>query len=154
LNCSAASRAFWFPSCLRAACVCDCNASSRKHDCNCVQTVVEACMLLCESVIFICSILVMVWDMATNVGMEGYEDMRMYTVLCSMSTFFALSMTLSLLLVPTHVRSCSSGDIPEPVITQEHHNVAHHNAAQHHNAALCCLSLSSRWLLSISGVHE
>jgi hypothetical protein len=62
-------------------------------------------MFLCESVIFICSILVVVWDMASSDGMEGYEDMPVYTVLCSISTFLALAMTLSMLLVPTHVRS-------------------------------------------------
>jgi hypothetical protein len=61
-------------------------------------------MLVCEAAIFVCSILLVKWDMVSAGGMEGYEDMEVYTVLCSVSTFFALSVTLSLLLVPTHVR--------------------------------------------------
>jgi hypothetical protein len=69
-------------------------------------------MFLCEAVIFICSILVVEWDMASHEGMEGYEDMPAYTVLCSISTFLALAMTLSMLLVPTHVRSCTTCDTP------------------------------------------
>jgi hypothetical protein len=72
----------------------------------------EACMLLCEVAIFICSILLVVWDMASSEGMEGYQDMAVYTVLCSISTFFALAVTLSLLLVPTHVRSCTTSYMP------------------------------------------
>jgi hypothetical protein len=68
-------------------------------------------MLLCEVAIFICSILLVVWDMARE-GMEGYQDMAVYTVLCSISTFFALAITLSLLLVPTHVRSCTTSYMP------------------------------------------
>jgi hypothetical protein len=72
----------------------------------------EACMFLCEAMIFICSILIVVWDMVSTDGMEGYEDMPVYTVLCSISTFCALAMTLSMLLVPTHVRSFTTGTIP------------------------------------------
>jgi hypothetical protein len=69
-------------------------------------------MLLCEAAIFICSILMVVWDMASSEGMEGYQDMAVYTVLCSISTFLALATTLSLLLVPTHVRSCTNTYMP------------------------------------------
>jgi hypothetical protein len=69
-------------------------------------------MFLCEAVIFICSILIVVWDMASSDGMEGYDDMPVYTVLCSISTFCALAVTLSMLLVPTHVRSFTTGAIP------------------------------------------
>jgi hypothetical protein len=68
----------------------------------------EAGMLLCEAAILVCSILLVKWDMVTDDGVEGYEDMEVYTVLCSVSTFLALSITLSLLLVPTHVRICSA----------------------------------------------
>jgi hypothetical protein len=71
--------------------------------------VMELCMLLCESVIFICSILLVVWDMAAD-GTGDFEDMEVYTFMCSVSTFFALAITLSLLLVPTHVRVCLAGD--------------------------------------------
>jgi hypothetical protein len=75
-------------------------------------------MFLCEAVIFICSILVVVWDMASNEGMEGYDDMPVYTVLCSISTFCALLLTISLLLVPHHVRSCITGAIQLKQSTQ------------------------------------
>jgi hypothetical protein len=68
-------------------------------------------MLVCETAVFICSILMVVWDIGSDGTIEGYEDMAVYTVPCSIATFFALIMTLSLLLVPTHVRSCSSCDI-------------------------------------------
>jgi hypothetical protein len=68
----------------------------------------EACMLVCEAAIFTCSILMVLWNMASNRGMVGYEDMAVYTVLCSISTLFAITVTLSLLLVPTHVRSCTT----------------------------------------------
>jgi hypothetical protein len=70
----------------------------------------EGCMLLCEAAIFICSLLVVKWDMAAGESMEGFEDMAVYTVLCSISTLFALVVTLSLLFVPTQVRSCTTGD--------------------------------------------
>jgi hypothetical protein len=69
----------------------------------------EASMLLCEAAIFICSILMVEWDMTVN-GDVGYEDMKAYTVLCSISTFLALGTTLSLLLVPKHVRIVSAGE--------------------------------------------
>jgi hypothetical protein len=69
-------------------------------------------MLFCEAATFICSILMVVWDMTSNRGMEGYEDMAVYTLLCSVSTFFAITVTLSLLLVPTHVRSCTTRQMP------------------------------------------
>jgi hypothetical protein len=65
-------------------------------------------MFSCEAVVFTCSILVVVWDMASSHGMESYEDMAAYTVLCSISTFLALAMTLSMLLVPAHVRGCTT----------------------------------------------
>jgi hypothetical protein len=71
----------------------------------------EGCMFVSEAVVFICSILVVVWDMASHEGMEGYDDMHMYTVLCAISTFCALSMTLSLLLIPTHVRDCTTAAV-------------------------------------------
>lgn len=62
-------------------------------------------MLLCEATIFVCSILAVKWDMTARGSIEGFEDMAVYTVLCSISTFFALTVTLLLLLVPTHVRN-------------------------------------------------
>jgi hypothetical protein len=65
-------------------------------------------MFSCEAVVFTCSILVVVWDMASSHGLEGYDDMPAYTVLCSISTFLALAMTLSMLSVPAHVRSCTT----------------------------------------------
>jgi hypothetical protein len=65
-------------------------------------------MLVCEAAIFTCSVLMVVWNMSSSDGMEGYEDMTVYTVLCSISTFCALAITLSLLLIPTHVRSCTT----------------------------------------------
>jgi hypothetical protein len=64
-------------------------------------------MFLCEAAVFICSVLLVKWDMVSDRGMAGYEDMEVYTVLCSVSTFLALAITLTLLLVPTHVRICS-----------------------------------------------
>jgi hypothetical protein len=69
-------------------------------------------MLVCEAATFTCSILMVVWNMTSSGGMEGYEDMAVYTVLCSVSTFFAITVTLSLLLVPTHVHSCTTGHMP------------------------------------------
>jgi hypothetical protein len=80
------------------------SAASDADNVACIQTVMEACMFLCEAAIFICSILLVKWDMVSDDGVEGYDDMEVYTVLCSVSTFFALSITLALLLVPTHVR--------------------------------------------------
>jgi hypothetical protein len=105
----------------------------------------EGCMLLCEAVIFTCSILMVVWDMASNEGMKGYQDMAVYTVLCSISTFFALAVTLSLLLIPTHVRSCT------PVIMP----------LMPSKAQICCVAVENpcsispfNWPLIIRGVHE
>jgi hypothetical protein len=69
-------------------------------------------MFLCEAVVFTCSILMVVWDMASNEGMEGYDDMPAYTALCSISTFCALATTILMLLVPPHVRSCTTCAIP------------------------------------------
>jgi hypothetical protein len=70
--------------------------------------VLEGCMFLCEATIFVCSVLVFHWDMASDGSIEGFEDMAVYTALCSISTFFALAVTLSLLLIPTQVRSCNA----------------------------------------------
>jgi hypothetical protein len=78
-------------------------------------------MLLCEAAIFICSILMVIWDMASSEGMEGYQDMAVYIVLCSISTFLALATTLSLLLVPTHVRSCTTSYMPLKQSTAQKH---------------------------------
>jgi hypothetical protein len=84
----------------------------------------EGCMLLCEAAIFISSTLMVVWDMASDEGMEGYQDMEVYTLLCSISTFFALAVTLSLLLVPTQVRSCTTWDMPLKLNNAQKHCVA------------------------------
>lgn len=66
---------------------------------NCVQIILEASMLLCEAVIFVCSILILKWDME-----QPYQDMEVYTVMCSISTFTALAITLSFFIIPSHVR--------------------------------------------------
>ena len=65
--------------------------------------VLEACMLVCEAVTLVCSTLALRWQMADE-SLEGFQDMGMYTVLCAISTFCALAITLSLLCVPTQVR--------------------------------------------------
>ena len=66
----------------------------------------EATMLVCETAIFVCSVLIIRWDMA-EVGqgnLQAYHDMKVYTVMCSISTFAALAVTLSFFIVPTQVR--------------------------------------------------
>jgi hypothetical protein len=96
-------------------------------------------MFICEAVVFICSILVVVWDMASNEGMEGYNDMHMYTVLCSISTFCALLQTLSLLLIPTHVRRSTTDAIS-----------LHPSSAQKQcNAAQVSVLKLIHWLVSV-----
>jgi hypothetical protein len=102
-------------------------------------------MFLCEAVIFICSILMVVWDMVSTDGMEGYEDMPVYTVMCSISTFCALAMTLSMLLVPTHVRSFTTGAFP---LNQENAQIA-----VMLSTFFCCV-VPICWFLHIKGVHE
>jgi hypothetical protein len=111
----------------------------------CVQTVMEACMLLCEAAIFTCSTLMVVWNMASDEGMEGYQDMEVYTVLCSISTFFALAVTLSLLLVPTHVRSCTPVMMPLMATKSQIWCFAVENP---------CSVSSFNWSLTIRGMHE
>jgi hypothetical protein len=105
----------------------------------------EACMLLCEAAIFTCSILMVVWNMASKEGMEGYQDMEVYTVLCSISTFFALAVTLSLLLVPTHVRSCTPVIMPLMATKAQICGFAVKNP--------CSIS-SFNWSLTIRAMHE
>ena len=60
-------------------------------------------MLVCEGTIFTCSALALKWQMSDD-SLEGFQDMGIYTVLCAISTFFALAVTLLLLFVPTQVR--------------------------------------------------
>jgi hypothetical protein len=110
----------------------------------------EACMLACEATIFICSILIVVWDMTVSEDMADYEDMRAYTVLCSMSTFLALGTTLSLLLVPKHVRICSVGDRAQNKLSFTHQ-------AHTISEMLCLLFGSIRaapWKLKSRSMHE
>lgn len=78
-----------------------------------MQTVLESAMLLCEVTAFTCSILALKWKMnATGVYdhdhtheevEEGYDDMALYSVMCSISTFCAVLITVTLLIVPEHV---------------------------------------------------
>jgi hypothetical protein len=85
----------------------------------CMQLVLEGSMFLCEVVGLACSILIVKWDMAADGGQGGYQDMAVYSVMCGISTACALAITISLLVVPAHVRTvvllqcCStSGDGP------------------------------------------
>jgi hypothetical protein len=110
-----------------------------------VQVLLEGCMFLCEAVIFICSILMVVWDMVSTDGMEGYEDMPVYTVMCSISTFCALAVTLSMLLVPTHVRSFTTGAFPL--------NQSNAQVAVMLSRFLCCISPIC-WFLHVRGVYK
>lgn len=72
----------------------------------CAQTVLEACMLVCDAAAFACSVLILRWHMDDD-SLEGFQDMgACYTVLCAISTFCALAVTLSLLFVPTQVQNC------------------------------------------------
>ena len=59
-------------------------------------------MLVCEAATFTCSALALRWKMADG-SLEGFQDMGFYTVMCAISTFCALAVTLLLLFVPTQV---------------------------------------------------
>ena len=61
-------------------------------------------MLVCEATIFTCSALALRWQMADE-SLEGFQDMGFYTVMCAISTFSALTVTVLLLFVPTQVCS-------------------------------------------------
>ncbi|NJR43681.1 MAG: hypothetical protein HC767_14555 [Akkermansiaceae bacterium] len=65
----------------------------------------EGMMLLCEATVLICSILILKWDMTISQVTGSYDDMEMYSVMCSASTLCALAITITLLIVPEHVRS-------------------------------------------------
>lgn len=58
-------------------------------------------MLVCEATIFAMSMLLVTFNMSQSV--EGYGDIQVYTVMCSMSTIAALSITLMLICVPNKV---------------------------------------------------
>jgi hypothetical protein len=62
-------------------------------------------MLLCEAVGFTCSILIVKWDMTADGGQGGYADMAMHRAMCAASTLCALAITITLLVVPSHVRT-------------------------------------------------
>jgi hypothetical protein len=70
-----------------------------------MQLVLEGLMFLCEMVGLVCSILIVKWDMAADGGQGGYQDMAVYSVMCGISTACALATTISLLVVPAHVRT-------------------------------------------------
>lgn len=74
-----------------------------------LQVVLEGSMLLCEATVFTCSILALKWEMTAYGGEGGYEDMALYSMMCSISTVAALLITVTLLIVPEHV--CPSNSL-------------------------------------------
>lgn len=58
-------------------------------------------MLVCEATIFAMSILLVEYNMTAS--LEAYNDMEVYTVMCSMSTFAGLMITILLIAVPGKV---------------------------------------------------
>ena len=64
-------------------------------------------MLVSEVTVLTASLLALRWDMTTDGGTGGYQDMRIYSVMCSMSTFCAFLLTVTIMVVPEHVCTCS-----------------------------------------------
>ena len=59
-------------------------------------------MLVCEGVTLTSAALSLRWQMADD-SLEGFQDLGFYTVMCAISTFCALAVTLLPLFVPTQV---------------------------------------------------
>ena len=60
-------------------------------------------MLVCEATVLSCSLLALRWGMAADGGQGGYEDMALYSVMCSVSTFCAFMVTVAMVFVPEQV---------------------------------------------------
>ena len=67
-------------------------------------------MLVSEAVVLTCSLLALRWGMAADGGQGAYEDMAVYSVMCSISTACAFTITVILVAVPEHV--CTTYNMP------------------------------------------
>lgn len=61
-------------------------------------------MFVCKAVVLTCSLLILNWGMTADGGLSAYDDMKLYSVMCSISTFTAFGITMITLVVPEQVR--------------------------------------------------
>jgi hypothetical protein len=79
----------------------DCDILTIRQPCMRLQRLIETIMMLCEATIFAMSVVLVRYNMEPS--LEAYNDLEVYTVMCSLSTFVALGLTVLSILVPKQV---------------------------------------------------
>ena len=68
-----------------------------------MQRILEGSMMVCEATVLTCALLALRWLMAADGGQGGYTDLTAFSAMCSVSTFFALMVTVAMVVVPEQV---------------------------------------------------
>ena len=68
-----------------------------------MQRIMECSMMVCEATVLTCALLALRWGMSADGGQGGYTDLTAFSAMCSVSTFFALMVTVAMVVVPEQV---------------------------------------------------